>query len=66
LPVFAPADLQTQIRPQLDQINREMLRELAALKSPQSNHALSKYAWTALRHEGFSWIVTWTAIGPLR
>lgn len=66
LPAIPPRDLRRDIRPQLDRISAELLRELAAGTGRGANPALAGYAESVLRSRGFSWYVARIAADPLR
>ncbi len=66
LPAFPPRDLRRDIRPQLDRISADLLRELAGGAGRCGNPALAGYAERVIRARGFSWYVARIAAAPLR
>ncbi len=65
LPAYAPRDLKRDIRPQLDKIGANLLRELARVENQKSTVGFETYAYNTLRQRGFSWRVARLAVGPL-
>lgn len=65
LPAYAPRDLKRDIRPELDKIGANMLRELARVENQKTSAGFSTYAYSAIRQGGFSWRVARLAVGPL-
>lgn len=65
LPTFAPRDLKRDIRPELDKIGTNILRELARVQAQRTTAGFGSSAYTLLRQRGFSWNVARTAVAPL-
>lgn len=64
LPAYPPQDLKRNIRPKLDYLGSELLRELAVVGLPDP--VLAGYAVTKIRQRGFSESVAHVATAPLR
>jgi len=65
LPAYAPRDLKKDIRPELDKIGANILRELARVEGQKTTAGLESATYRMLRQRGFSWHVARTAAAPL-
>lgn len=65
LPAVAPKDLRRDIRPRLDILSKELLRELAVISKAPASPQLASYAARTIKARGFSATVARIAAGPL-
>jgi len=66
LPAIPPMDLRSDIRPRLDAISQELLRDLAVIGKTPFQPGLSGYAEQTLVARGFSRSIARQAAAPLR
>ncbi|MEO6846249.1 MAG: gamma subclass chorismate mutase AroQ [Chthoniobacterales bacterium] len=69
-PALPFLNLKSQLRPEIDRINQEMLKTLTELKNTpatsQHQAAFAAYARSVLRTQRYSWRIADTSIAPLR
>ncbi len=66
LPAVPPRDLRRDIRPRLDAIGEQLLRDLAEVKKSAPHPGLAGFAEKTILARGFSSSVAGTAAAPLR
>lgn len=64
LPAYPPMDLKRDIRPKLDYLGTELLKEIRSVRLPDPT--LASYAVAEIQKRGFSRAVAYQATAPLR
>lgn len=65
LPAFPPQDLRRDIRPKLDAVSAQMLRELVRLRTLSARPGLAAETRRVILSQGYSWQVARFAASPL-